>query len=312
VKARIGVATATLFRQPTTDRAADAPALGEVTDVRRWVAGLDATERMRPTVVSQALLGEPVVVQEERDGWARVLLTGQPADDLDPRGYPGWLPAYQLVATNGFTEDGPGYVVAVTATTLRDAPDGDLVLPSVVLGTRLRSVPALARRRHGDDEWCAVGVPGRAEPLWTRSLDLASAETSTDPQPRDVLKTAAMLRDTEYVWGGLSPFGIDCSGLVHLAWRRHGVTLPRDAYNQAAATTPVPFGEERPGDLYIFARDGERVHHVGLVAAAPRGTTRVMLHACSIQGRVVIEELAGERAATLVAAHHVLPLPHSR
>jgi len=305
VKARIGVATATLFGRPTTDRAADAPALAEVTDVRRWVAGLDAKERMRPAVVSQALLGEPVVVQEERDGWARVLLTGQPADDLDPRGYPGWLPAHQLAATNGYAEDEPGYVVAVTATTLRDAPDGDLVLPSVVLGTRLHSVPALARRRHGDDEWCAVGVPGRAEPLWTRALDLAATATRADPRPRDVLKTAAMLRDTEYVWGGLSPFGIDCSGLVHLAWRRHGVTLPRDAYNQAAATTPVQFGEERPGDLYFFAHEGQRVHHVGLVAAAPRGTTRVMLHACSIQGRVVIEELAGERAATLISAHHV-------
>jgi cell wall-associated NlpC family hydrolase len=122
-----------------------------------------------------------------------------------------------------------------------------------------------------------------------------------------VLKTATMLRETEYVWGGLSPFGIDCSGLVHLAWRRHGVTLPRDAYNQAAATTPVPLGEERPGDLYFFARNGDRIHHVGLVAAAPRGTTRVMLHACSVSGRVVIEELAGERAATLVFAHRVLP-----
>jgi gamma-D-glutamyl-L-lysine dipeptidyl-peptidase len=303
VTARISVATATVFREPTTDRPLDAPALGPITDVRRWVAGLGPAERMRPAVVSQALLGETAIVDSTVDGWSRVVLTGQPADDLDPRGYPGWLPSCQLApAASPPDED---LVVAVTATTLRDAPEGDLVLPSVVLGTRLTSAPMPGVRRVPDG-WRAVSVPGHDAPLWARSLDLGVAGTSASP--RDVLKTATMLRETPYVWGGLSPFGIDCSGLVHLAWRRHGVVLPRDAYNQAAFTTPVPFGTERPGDLYFFARTGERVHHVGFVASSPRGERRVILHACSDRREVVIEELAGERAATLVATHRV-PLP---
>ena len=117
---------------------------------------------------------------------------------------------------------------------------------------------------------------------------------------------AQRLLDVAYIWGGLSAHGIDCSGLVHLAWRRFGVLLPRDADDQAAATTPVPLGAERPGDLYFFARPGRKIHHVGIVTATPGdGGQRRMLHACYRQRRVIEEPLPADRAATLVGAHRV-------
>ncbi|MBB5869278.1 hypothetical protein F4553_002657 [Allocatelliglobosispora scoriae] len=314
MRATVRVAVATLWREPHDDPA-DVLMLGETTDIRGWCAQLPRERRMdQDSVLGQLLLGEQVVIDSERDGWAHVVVTGQPSR-FDPRGYPGWLPRHQLTEASDETED---LLVAATATTLRDAPDGDLVLRGVVLGTRLRTITLPGRRhladegdddRDGDgdtlgDEWWAVGVPGEVEPLWGRALDLTPVP-QRQPAARDVLMTATRLRDTPYVWGGMTPFGIDCSGLVHLSWRRHGVVLPRDACDQALATTPVEFGEERPGDLYFFARPGEPVHHVGIVAAAPRNGKRVMLHASSSVGHVVIEELTGDRFADLVSAARV-------
>ncbi|WP_309244412.1 C40 family peptidase [Micromonospora parastrephiae] len=116
---------------------------------------------------------------------------------------------------------------------------------------------------------------------------------------------AQRLLHVTYVWGGLSAYGIDCSGLVHLAWRRFGVLLPRDADDQAVATSPLALGAERPGDLYFFARPGRKIHHIGIVTAAPGGEQRRMLHACYRRRRVIEEALPAERTATLVGAHRV-------
>lgn len=64
-----------------------------------------------------------------------------------------------------------------------------------------------------------------------------------------------------YLWGGRSPFGIDCSGFVQNVFRISGYELPRDAYQQAT------FGEATadilPGDLAFFAKD-EKIDHVGI------------------------------------------------
>jgi cell wall-associated NlpC family hydrolase len=84
-----------------------------------------------------------------------------------------------------------------------------------------------------------------------------------------------------------------------------GVTVPRDAHDQAAATTPLSPGQERPGDLYFFARPGQQIHHVGFVVQAPNANSRYILHADSDQGMVVLEELSPAHTAMLVGAHRV-------
>jgi hypothetical protein len=297
-QAEVRVAVATLWARPDAVRPVDAPALGCRPDIRAWVAGLDADQKIGRVVLSQLLLGERVQVDRIDGDWAHVVALEQPAGKLDPRGYPGWLPVAQLApASNVETEE--WCVVDATATALRDSPAGDVVLPGVILGTRL---PVAGPPYRG---WLPVRVPGEPEPGWALLHDVRPAipEAATAEQ---VLEVAARLLDVAYVWGGVSAYGIDCSGLVHLAWRRFGVRLPRDADDQAAATTPVALGEERAGDLYFFARPGRKVHHIGFVAAEPAGPDRRrMLHACYTQRRVVDEPVRGERAATLVAAHRV-------
>lgn len=69
---------------------------------------------------------------------------------------------------------------------------------------------------------------------------------------------------TPYVWGGESPGGFDCSGLLQYVYRQLGVNLPRVAADQARTGQPVAsLADARPGDLVAF---GDPVDHIGIYA----------------------------------------------
>jgi cell wall-associated NlpC family hydrolase len=302
-EAVVKVAVATLWAGPEAVRPVDEPALApQTTDIPKWISAMTADQQVGECVLSQLLLGERVFIEEVRpDGWARLIAAEQPAAKLDPRGYPGWLPVGQLAAAAATTTDQEPLVVDATATALCATAGGAAVLPDVILGTRL--TPAGPVR----DGWRPVHAPGHERPLWAPAEHLAPIP-SRPPTAAEVLAVATRLLDVIYIWGGVSAYGIDCSGLVHLAWRRFGVRLPRDADDQANATTPLPLGAERPGDLYFFARPGRHIHHIGIVTAAPRRSDdRRMLHASYKQRRVLEESLTPDRAATLVGVHRVGP-----
>jgi hypothetical protein len=298
-QAVVRVAVATLWARPESVRPIDAPALASRSDIPRWISGMDAEQQVGACVLSQLLFGERVLVEEVRlDGWVRAVAVEQSAAKLDARGYPGWLRAEHLAHADASPGDVP-LVVDAIATQLRATPGGEVVIPDIVLGTRLfgRGAPR--------DGWWPVGAPGRAGPLWLPERDVVPVPDRM-PSAAEVLAVAGRLRDVVYIWGGVSSYGLDCSGLVHLAWRRLGVSLPRDADDQARATRPVAIGAERPGDLYFFARPGRPIHHIAIVSCRPDPSAgRRMLHACYKKRRVVEEPMSAERAATLVGVHRV-------
>lgn len=287
----VAVAIATLWTGPEAPRSLDMAALATPSDVRGWTAAMTDADRLdlHGRVESQALLGEPVVVDEERDGWSRVVLPDQPSSQ-DPRGYPGWLPSAQLA--DGNPPDAAGTaVVRRPTTTLHAWPAGPPVIHDVSFGTRL---PVAGPAETG---WLPVHAPGRARTAWVRE-DAAEVDPPGLPPPAELLATAALFDGLPYLWGGTSGLGLDCSGLVHLLFRRYGVRVPRDAHDQAAAgPVQIEPAQAAAGDLLFFARPGHEIHHVGISAGDGR-----MLHAPETGRGVALEPLSPRRQAHLVAA----------
>ena len=295
----VSVATATLWASPQQPDEVNGPALRAPSGVREWVAAMGRDERVNglgEKTLTQLLFNDEVVVDDIRDDWAKVVIPGQPAAKLDDRGYPGWIPLAQLAPVT--VSDGEDYIVDATATALRDEPDGDVTVPGIILGTRLKKVDTPYRG------WVPVAVPGGDEPAWVRGHDLSAARPQ-EVTGQAVLTVAARLLEVPYVWGGLSAYGVDCSGLVHLVYRYLGVTVPRDADDQSNACEAVDPAEAAPGDLYFFAKDGRNIHHVGLVGVPDETGAPTILHASGVYGKVVHETFTGDRTATLIGAGSV-------
>ena len=120
----------------------------------------------------------------------------------------------------------------------------------------------------------------------------------------DPVEEARAYLGAPYLWGGMSERGIDCSGLVHMAWRRLGRIVPRDAEQQAEAAQKVD--EPRYGDLAVYGR--ESVTHIAFWLGEGR-----ILHAAG--SREVVEETEPEALREIrrgfVRIDPSIDLPHS-
>lgn len=103
---------------------------------------------------------------------------------------------------------------------------------------------------------------------------------------KDLIGTAKQFLETPYLWGGRSFMGIDCSGFTQVVFRVHGISIPRDAYQQAEKGKKIKWEDAQSGDLAFFANDKGKVTHVGIIIQQ-RGSTHI-IHA---SGKVRIDVL---------------------
>ncbi|MBK7628281.1 MAG: C40 family peptidase [Bacteroidales bacterium] len=117
--------------------------------------------------------------------------------------------------------------------------------------------------------------------IYTTSDDFSSSYFTTDESFSD---TALKFINSPYIWGGRIPSGIDCSGLVQLVYKIHGISIPRDSWQQAEAGRSIDFiNESEPGDLVFFDNDRGKISHVGMIFS--KG---LIIHA---SGRVRIDSI---------------------
>ena len=115
-------------------------------------------------------------------------------------------------------------------------------------------------------------------------FDGLTFDTSKESLKNKLVENAYLYLNTPYLWGGRSPFGIDCSGFTQLLYKLNGVKLPRDASQQAKVGQTLSFVEEsEAGDLAFFDNEEGNIIHVGMVLENNR-----IIHA---SGKVRIDRL---------------------
>lgn len=215
----------------------------------------------RSEMVSQLLFGEYASVLEEGEDFSRIKCLHD--------GYEGWIQSNQLT---------PVPEEEFRSTEQYAGPDGI----TVKINSRPKHLP-FGTPIYGETGPTLLFGKHRVEYEGGKTWTAGSKELNEE----NLKRIAEVYLDVPYLWGGRSLYGIDCSGFVQQSFKMFGISLLRDAWQQAAQGREIGnLDELRPGDLAFFVNEKERITHVGMMYGSNR-----IIHA---SGRVRIDTLDEE------------------
>jgi hypothetical protein len=185
-------------------------------------------------MISQVLYGEHFKLLEQRKKWSRIRLAFD--------NYEGWIDNKQFIeiSKESYLEIGklkPTYCLDLVEV-VQNKNGQLLTLP---IGASVHSTKYL---NHEYDGNCISGKQKKS----------------------NLIITALNYLNAPYLWGGKTPFGIDCSGLTQMVYKINGYSLLRDASQQATQGEALSFIEEsEPGDLAFFNNEEGAITHVGII-----------------------------------------------
>ena len=185
-------------------------------------------------LVSQLLYGDCFKILSSKNEWLQIKTLND--------SYVGWINDKQINEISKINAEKITFDDKIFSTRLIDYIETDEnKLSSIVLGSNIGACKYLGHKYDGPK----------------------TKKTKTKP---NLTKVASMYLNSPYLWGGKTPFGIDCSGLTQMIYRINGYKIPRDASQQAELGETLSFIEEsEPGDLAFFDDKEGKIIHVGML-----------------------------------------------
>lgn len=193
----------------------------------------------RSELVSQVLFGEHFTVLEKNQKWSKIHLF---FDD-----YEGWVDNKQFaeITEEQFEQLSKDSIVLNSDLIEYITSPKNLLIP-IPLGASLSFL--------------------NYEAINTENFSFEGLRISGIKPKSNLINTAFMYMNAPYLWGGKTPFGIDCSGFTQMVYKLNGYKLFRDASQQASQGEALSFIEEsEPGDLAFFDNDEGNIVHVGII-----------------------------------------------
>ena len=205
-------------------------------------APLRAETSDRAEMVNVVLFGETFDILDKQAKWSRIRLH----HDL----YEGWIDnlQYQELRNEDFNriQSGNRHVCSETVQLLQ-AEDA----------TKSILIPQGSLLPLFDGKTTAIGE---------QVFKFEGEQTAGTGTREALVHTAYSYLNAPYLWGGRTPFGVDCSGFTQMVYRQYGASIPRDAGQQAMKGHTLSFLEEcLPGDLAFFDNTEGAITHVGIV-----------------------------------------------